>query len=121
MTSDPSPYREHHPRALAPYAAAWREYAWRERFASLLSVCWWFGLAWLVWRFRRAFILVVLVPFPLKALMLRSFRCPRCDQPFGVGPGSSFFGAARAERCVHCGLEKGAPADPDELAAHSHH
>lgn len=114
-----APYREHHPRPLAPYAAAWREYAWRERFALLLSVFWWLGLAWLAWRLRP-FILFVMVPFPLKALMLRGFRCPRCDLPFGVGPGSTLLGVARTERCVHCGLKKGAPADPDELAAGAH-
>ncbi|HEU5073532.1 MAG TPA: hypothetical protein VFU02_05155 [Polyangiaceae bacterium] len=114
MPNGTLPYRARSPRR-SPYAAAWREYAWRRHCGRLLGAAWLLGLLALAWRFRAWFI-VILFPAPLTALCLRGFRCPRCDQRFAESE-SGWWGTARVERCVHCGLARGAPADPDEYAA----
>ncbi len=109
------PYRPRRPSPLSPYAAAWREYAWRLRCAHLLFAFWLGLLIFLALRFRT-WILFVMFPAPLKAACLRSFRCPRCGEAFGVSEDSGWWNAARINRCLHCGLDKGVPADPDDLS-----
>ena len=114
MLDGPQPYRARGSRR-SPYAAAWREYAWRVRCGSLLTACWLLGLIAIAWRFR-VWLVFVVVPLPLTGLCLRGFRCPRCDERFTVSNESGWWGAARVDRCVHCGLARGAPADPDAYA-----
>lgn len=115
MQDDRLPYRTRSPRS-SPYAAAWREYAWRRRSGQLLSAFWLFGLLALAWRFR-IWLMVILFPAPLTALCLRGFRCPRCDKRFGESRQSGWWGATRVDHCLHCGLPRGAPADPDDYAS----
>jgi len=114
MWHEPSPYRAPSPRR-SPYAAAWREYAWRRRCGQLLGAFWLLGLLALAWRLRTWFI-VILFPFPLTALCLRGFRCPRCNARFTVSEQSGWWEAARVTHCMHCGLPRGAPADPDDYS-----
>ena len=106
------PYRARRRRSDAPYAAAWREYSWRLRSAYLLLALWITVLVLLAVRFRT-WILLVMFPAPLKALCLKNFRCPRCSRRFGVSEELGWWNAARIRSCLHCGLEKGALADPD--------
>jgi len=112
------PYRTPTP-PRAPYAAAWREYAWRRRSGQLLSAFWLLGLIALAVRLRTWLLVVILVPAPLTSLCLWGFRCPRCDRRFAGSERWGWWGAARAERCAHCGLPRGAPGDPDAYAAAS--
>ena len=118
MLDGPQPYRARS-SSRAPYAAAWREYAWRVRFGSLLTAFWLLGLIAIAWRFR-VWLVFVVVPLPLTGWCLRGFRCPRCDERFTVSNESGWWGAARVDRCVHCGLVRGAPADPDAYATSTH-
>jgi hypothetical protein len=116
MASNLTPYRGQRPRSLSPYAAAWREYAWRERCGYLLLGLWLAALLFLAFRLRALFVFVIF-PMPIRSLCLRSFRCPRCNELFGVSESAGFWGLARVSACVHCGLAKGAPADPDDYAS----
>lgn len=115
MTEGPPPYRGHRPRPLAPYAPAWREYAWRTRSALLLLAAWILLLVYLALRLRTWFLLVVF-PAPFKAWCLSGFRCPRCERRFCVSESSGWWQAARVRACLHCGLPKGSPSDPDDPA-----
>ncbi len=112
MSSASRPYRTRRPRTEAPYAAAWREYRWRVTCAYLLLALWIVALVTLAVRFRT-WILLVMFPAPLKALCLKGFRCPRCSQRFGVSEELGWWHAGRVRSCLHCGLERGAPADPE--------
>src|SRR5688572_24356569 len=74
MVEGAQPYRDRSPRR-SPYAAAWREYAWRVRCGTLLTAFWLLGLIGIAWRFR-AWLVLVIVPAPLTGFCLRGFRCP---------------------------------------------
>jgi hypothetical protein len=73
-------------------------------------------LGYLALRFR-SWILLVMFPAPLKSLCLSGFRCPRCAERFAMSRRSGWWGASSVTACLHCGLEKGALADPEEYAA----
>jgi len=117
MQDGAPPYRGRNPRP-SPYAAAWREYAWRRRGGTLLMVLW-FALFVLVAvrRTRMGWAGFVFLFFPqMTAVCLWGFRCPRCQRRFAVSKTSGRWQANAVESCVHCGLPRGAPADPDESA-----
>jgi len=71
----------------------WVDRAWKLEGGGFLAV----GALWAS---------LLLIP----GFLVRGFLCPRCNEPF-FDKGLVYFFWAR--RCVHCGLPKWAPHDPD--------
>jgi hypothetical protein len=105
-----------------PYYDAWHEYGrvWR-RSLVLFAVSFWGGsalTAGLVGVFFPAAPVwitpVLILPWVAAAAMAGQapirWRCPRCARPFF---STTWFRNGFARRCLHCGLPKWAPRDPD--------
>ncbi len=91
--------------AMAPVAVLWVLAGDRpalEPLAVAVSFVWLIGAAVSGWRFGR-------------------FPCPRCTRPFGMTSGKDWALSLPGDRlrmllsprCLHCGLPKWAPRDPD--------
>ncbi len=106
------------PRPLDPYYAPWRGY--RLRFWIFWMV--WVGLAFAfalgqgpLQRLPEAIrnflgLAVPFFPFVFFPASVGRWKCPRCAKPFLT---AAVFPNVFARKCVHCGLPKWAPEDPD--------
>jgi hypothetical protein len=60
------------------------------------------------WTWMQALVVVWLVVMTISACQ----PCPRCGKPFSI-PRKSWLLWRRVKQCIHCGLPRGAPHDPD--------
>jgi hypothetical protein len=111
-----SPYRAQRPEPPGPpsYVKEWRGTKW----ASVLALCQMLMGVVLLWGVRRfgdgavmralteAWVLAWLLLIVAMRFLL---RCPRCHKMFDFRWGMSF----ETNQCLHCGLPRGAPTDPD--------
>jgi hypothetical protein len=104
-----------------PYYAAWHEYSRARRRAWILfPLLFWGGTALAfgiqdTWFPSEPWLVPVLMaPSVIAAIVVghsgARWRCPRCHELFFA---AGMVGNAFARRCMHCGLPKWAPKDPD--------
>ena len=100
-------------RVLTDYRKEWKSY--RRRLWAAVAA--WavppvlVKLAGLGGALEIALIAAWLFLFTLSMVRLYSFRCPRCHEWFFL---KSLRNHPLAKNCVHCGLPKHAPSDPDQ-------
>lgn len=73
---------------------------------GLLYVTTWLGLDWAETPLSIGYMIALIIVGCRASLM----PCPRCGKPFA---STWIYQNPLASRCLHCGLPRGAPCDPD--------